>query len=191
MDRHILDERASRVDECDWNAAACSNVPVLITSGRREERKGWARSIHQRGSCRDSVFVHFDCATEWAPRDAGDSIGHFHAGEVRRAFGAAAGGTLFIDRIELLPPAGQRELFSQLEHGVRDDAGAFSVQRRVRIITGASKSVLGAIVDGSLDASLFYRLNTIHLDLTKAQPQEEQAIDQAEGLQGPPTPADR
>lgn len=164
MSRERQAEAASAVDECDWRAAAQSECAVMITSVDREERHGSALVIHEQGHRRHSVFVERDCGAGWPPvasTDPAVAIGLFQVHEIRRGFDEAGGGTLFLDRIELLFPVAQKELLSLMEVRSRDDVG-----KSPRIITGASKRLLPAIVVGRLDESLFYRLNLIHLDFT-------------------------
>lgn len=91
---------------------------------------------------------------------------------MRHRFGEADGGTFFVDRVEMLHPAAQEQLFALLERRLRrGQPGIPAAPCPERVIVGASAGLPVAIAAGRFDECLFYRLNVIHLDLrTQEQP---------------------
>jgi CBS domain-containing protein len=151
-------------------AAVEPDVSVLITSEGEDERRGCARTIHAQGARQGAPFVEFDCGSWRDPaegRHAALRIDRDEVAAFRRRLREASGGTLFADRLEMMSDGVQAELFGVFEHtsgrsGVSVPNGA----RRPRILSGASRSLMGAIAAGTFHEGLFYRLNVIHLDLT-------------------------
>jgi two-component system C4-dicarboxylate transport response regulator DctD len=147
----------------DIRLAARVDLPVLITAESQDERNACARVIHATGANARGPFVPF--------RSSGISVGVDESPAVvralRRQFDQARGGTLFIDDIAALPDVAQRELFTLLNECASSYVwpNGADHSRAVRIITGASRHM---VVDHSprpFCASLFYRLNVLHLDL--------------------------
>jgi two-component system C4-dicarboxylate transport response regulator DctD len=156
----------SSAHEYELVAAVQSDVPVLITSESPAKRREWARFIHTQGVRRNGPFVEFDCGM-WSATETGRhsdiATDHNHARDFRR-FRDAADGTLFLDGIEALDRGAQAYLFSVIEASLHDGDGTSSnAVPSPRIITGASRSVFAAVVRGTFNESLFYRLNIIHL----------------------------
>lgn len=85
----------------------------------------------------------------------------------RRFFERARGGTLFIDGIEELSGGVQAELSSWLEKGVSSVPPVDKTQSPVRIIAGASGLLESRRSSGTFSETLFYRLNVIHIDLSR------------------------
>jgi CBS domain-containing protein len=183
MFRRRVIEYASAVDERDWRAAAQLDVAVMITSIDQEERHGAARLVHEQSQRRRNVFMELDCGAAGTPTTSPEvdaPVAQFQVGEIRRRFDEAGSGTLFLDRIELLYPLAQQELFSLMEGRARAD-----VLASPRIITGASHRLLPA-ARGRLDESLFYRLNVIHLDFSQPRQEEGPSMKVKDLMSTPP-----
>ena len=145
------------------------DVPVLITSERKDERSACARSLHARSLRRSGPFVEFDCGSHSTPVAPGvvAGTGRRDGSAIQRGFDEASGGTLFLDRIEMMGSTLQQQLFLLLEEGaLQRRVETPTGMRRVRMIAGASHALLSAVGTGCFDESLFYRLNVIHLDFT-------------------------
>lgn len=162
--------------ETDRAVAVHSHAPVLISSAHADERGSWARSIHS-DSCRaNHSFVEVDCGpARPVGRQSADDTDNALPAEIRHQFRQAAGGTLFLDRIDLLSAAGQADLMSLLteQAGHAGGPGGLPDRTSPRIIAGASRSLLDAVSAGAFDRSLFYRLNVIHLDLATGHRERE------------------
>jgi hypothetical protein len=76
-------------------------------------------------------------------------------------------GTLLVKDIGMLRAEGQRRLVEWLAHR----AG------RTQVISTSPAPVLPRIAAGEFAESLYYRLNTIYVDLTSASPDDVTAID--------------
>jgi DNA-binding NtrC family response regulator len=166
ISRHVL--VPFRANEEDLMIAVQSDASVLITSQRADERRNCARSIHVEGSRRAGPWVEFDCGAHHVLRaDRRPTIREDDAvaSELRRRFGAAFGGTVFLDRIDMMSNSIQGCLTFLLDEKIRHrDADVPDNRIAPRLVTGASASVLAAISAGTFSEALFYRLNVIHLD---------------------------
>jgi CBS domain-containing protein len=151
-------------------AAVESDVSALITSEREDERRNCAQAVHALGRRHSSPFVEFDCGSWGDPaegRHSGLGRDRDDVTVFRRRLRDASGGTLFVDRIEMMGDGVRAELFGLFEHtSDRSGVGLPNGVRRPRILSGASRSLMDAIAAGTFDETLFFRLNVIHLDLT-------------------------
>ncbi len=154
--------------EYELTIAAQSDAPVLITSARKHDRLGWARSIHAKSNRRCAPFIFVDCRLWNVRNDARYPRATEHGEdvrEIRRTLQDVWRGTLFLDRIETMTAVMQTELFGLLDE-ISRQRGVSSLSSGPRIISGAGHSLLTEIAAGVFDEALFYRLNLIHFDLT-------------------------
>jgi DNA-binding NtrC family response regulator len=163
-----LRQRPTSVLNDHLQLAALTNLPVLITAERRDQRETCARLIHTNGNTRQGPFSAFSDRVPGAiPGDARSSRAPRPHGGIglRHQFDAARGGTLFIDDIASLTPDVQAQLLCLLEvslvSGPTVDAGSL----RVRVIAGASRHLELERATGAFCESLFYRLNVVHIYL--------------------------
>jgi DNA-binding NtrC family response regulator len=124
--------------------ASESDARVLISGDTGVRKEAIARRIHDQGARRSSPFVAMSCAGV-----SGDDLGSLFFARLERA----SGGTLFIDEIGELDSRLQEGLLTFLETGKLD----------VRIIAASSRSLHDKVIAGRFNASLFYRLNIIHI----------------------------
>ena len=81
-------------------------------------------------------------------------------------FEAADGGTLFLDEVADLSPAMQTALLRVLQEGEVKRVGENKVRHvDVRILSASNKSLKEAIKEGDFREDLYYRLNTITINL--------------------------
>jgi DNA-binding NtrC family response regulator len=137
--------------------AARFDVPVLITAETLEERERFARIIHIASSCSRGPFVALSKETIVA-----------HAERAR-------GGTLFVEDIARLDTSGQAHLFALLDERLSLVCAWRSQRGRVRVIAGARHHLYRERHSGAFSESLFYRLNIVHVDLTRVVPGEPAA----------------
>jgi DNA-binding NtrC family response regulator len=153
--------------------ASSVDVPVLVTSPKRDERDLCARLIHatsQRGSGPFVIFspemtaalqMHARGASRRRPQD--DYL-------LRHRIERARGGTLFIDDVLCLTPKAQRVLLDLLnERAPITTADPSAGRSSVRVIAGASHHANTERSRGAFNDAVFYRLNVLHLDLTRTQ----------------------
>jgi DNA-binding NtrC family response regulator len=146
----------------DMDLAADSDVSVLLTAENQAQRAAWARTIHDRSARCQRPFVPVSAP---AIPDANSVV---VAGDVKKWFECAAGGTLFIDQVWALTEDLQGQLLSFLTEQslARTRTTPPQGRRDVRIIAGSDRSLLTYLADGGFSAELFYRLNVIHIDFT-------------------------
>jgi DNA-binding NtrC family response regulator len=96
--------------------------------------------------------------------EAGAYTGANKAREGR--FEAADGGTLLLDEIGNLPPAGQMKLLRVIETGQFERLGSSKSRLvKVRVISATNADLVQMIHQGRFREDLFYRLNMIELSL--------------------------
>ena len=81
-------------------------------------------------------------------------------------FEVADGGTIFLDEVGELPLQTQVRLLRVLESGEFFKVGSSLVQKtNVRIVAATNVNMMKAIVDGRFREDLYYRLNTVQIDM--------------------------
>ncbi|MFC0343491.1 sigma-54 interaction domain-containing protein [Epilithonimonas hispanica] len=81
-------------------------------------------------------------------------------------FEVADGGTIFLDEVGELPLQTQVRLLRVLESGEFMKVGSSQVQKtNVRIVAATNVNMMKAIQDGRFREDLYYRLNTVQIDM--------------------------
>lgn len=81
-------------------------------------------------------------------------------------FEVADGGTVFLDEVGELPLQTQVRLLRVLESGEFLKVGSSQLQKtNVRIVAATNVNMLNAIADGRFREDLYYRLNTVQIDM--------------------------
>ena len=138
---------------CSVGASAC----VLITVCASGADETLAPRIHGVRNAPRGRFLMIDCGLPVRALD-GELFGRLE----RRP--AASRCTLFLREVGKLPADQQLRLLRAL----RDNALAcWPDPPPVRVVASTSECLFERVIDGSFDADLFYRLNTIHLDLRR------------------------
>ena len=147
-----------------------STVLIYGESGTGKELV--ARAIHYNGLRSDKPFVPVNCAA--VPKELVESelFGH-KKGSFTGAFadsiglfGAANGGTIFLDDILDMPYGSQAKLLRALqERRIRPVGDAEEVPVDVRVIASANRDVDEAIRNKKFRQDLFYRLSVIRITL--------------------------
>lgn len=132
----------------DVTVAMVTSTSVLIVSADASKRHAVARRIH------DGVAR---ARRPWGGCDA-DVL---TPSALREASDAASGGTLFIDRVEHLNTRCQDALLHLLD-GREPGIAALC---RPRLLCGAAPWLWHLVTTGQFSDRLFYRLNTIRIDL--------------------------
>ncbi len=151
---------------------AITNAPVLVTGESGTGKELAALAIHERSECRSGPFVPINCAglppTLIDSELFGYEKGAF-TGATRRKIGrleSANGGTVFLDEIGDLPLELQAHLLRFLQEGmVQRLGGNRTIPVSVRIIAATNKDLATEIEAGRFREDLFYRLNTLVLEL--------------------------
>jgi len=146
----------------DVEAAAASDLSVLISGGESVMRKSLAHRIHRQSLKSDGRFVIVDPDTFTTHFARADAPG--------RAGGDIASGTLLIEEVAdwTLPQQTQLLHFLEWINGCGRNGAAHV--RPARLISGTSHWLMDRISTNQFREDLFYRLNVIHLVLSQTAP---------------------
>jgi DNA-binding NtrC family response regulator len=164
----VGDSPASRLLRDRVEAAAASDVAVLITGETGTGKDLCARTIHERSRRARGPFVVVNCAaipeTLFESELFGHEKGAFTGADRRRTgrFEAASGGTLFLDEVGELSPPSQAKLLRAIETSTFEPVGSTrTVRVDVRIVAATNRDLAAEIARGAFRKDLFYRLNVI------------------------------
>ncbi len=151
---------------------APSDVSILITGESGTGKEVIADLIHTLSPRAKGPFVKINCAA--LPRELieselfGSVKGAFTGAQADREglFRQAEGGTLLLDELAEMPVDTQTKLLRVLqEREFRPVGGRQSFKTNVRLIASTNLEVEVAIRQGKLREDLYYRINTIRLNL--------------------------
>ena len=98
-------------------------------------------------------------------------------GERKGYFGEADGGTIFLDEVGELPLPTQARLLRVLESGEFLKVGSSKVQKtNVRIVAATNVNLTQAISEGRFREDLYYRLNTVPIQVPPLRERGEDAF---------------
>jgi Transcriptional regulator containing PAS, AAA-type ATPase, and DNA-binding domains len=150
--------------DIDLSHAAHSDACVLFT-GDDETAEALARRLHGLSGWRQGPFVAVDCGLPPASLERRLfellEVENPTVGALFRSPTLAQSGTVFLRDVGKLPPALQLRLSERLV-ALRSRPGEQRRTRR-RVMSSSATPLQARIEDGTFDASLFYRLNVIHL----------------------------
>ena len=151
---------------------ARADVPVLITGANGTGKEKLAEVIEANSPRRGKPFVRVNAgALPESLLEAelfGAEAGAFTGAGKRRVgrFEAADGGTLLLDEIGNLQPAGQMKLLRVLQTGEFERLGSSRpVKVDVRVIAATNADLRQAIERGEFREDLYFRLNVIELEI--------------------------
>ena len=149
-----------------------SDLTVTISGEYGTGKRLLAKTLHNYGKRRDSIFVKIDIAS--VPRDLVESelFGHergVFTGANQRSSGKiqlAEGGTIFLNEIADLPFESQARLLGVLQDGVYTTVGGTKLNKSdVRIIASTRKNLKTLVSEGLFREELYYFLNVIPMRL--------------------------
>ena len=151
-------------------AAASSDVPVLISGETGTGKDLCARAIHDRSRRAAAPFVVVNCAaipeTLFESELFGHEKGAFTGAERRRTgrFEAADRGTLFLDEVGELAPGSQAKLLRAIETSSFEPVGSTRTTRvDVRVLAATNRELSPAMASGAFRKDLYYRLHVIDI----------------------------
>lgn len=154
------------------DAAAATDVNVIVTGETGTGKDLCARIIHERSTRAPRPFVAVNCAAIPEGLFESELFGHergaFTGAERRRAgrFEAANGGTLFLDEVGELPAASQAKLLRVLETSSFEPVGSSqAIKVDVRIIAASNRNLEADAARGAFRKDLFYRLNVFDIEM--------------------------
>jgi len=151
---------------------APTDITVLVSGESGTGKESIPKIIHHNSHRKHGPYFAVNCGA--IPEGTIDSelFGHEKgsftgASSSRKGyFEVADGGTLFLDEVGELPLTTQVRLLRVLENGEFIKVGSSKVQKTdVRIVTATNKNLLQLIEEGKFREDLFYRLNTVQIDL--------------------------
>lgn len=150
---------------------AQTDAPILVCGETGTGKELFVQAIHNSSRRVGAPFIAQNCAALPASLLEGILFGTMKGsftGSVDRPglFELADGGTLFLDEINSMPMELQAKLLRVLQEGVFRRIGDMKPRyANVRIITAVNVKPEDAVKSGHLRQDLYYRLNTITLNL--------------------------
>lgn len=151
---------------------APTDLSVLIVGESGVGKEIIPRIIHDNSPRRKEKYFAINCGS--IPEGTIDSelFGHEKGsftgaiGESEGYFGTADGGTIFLDEVGELPIATQARLLRVLETGEYIRVGGQKIMKtNVRIVAATNVNMRKAISEGRFREDLYYRLNTIPIQM--------------------------
>lgn len=157
-----------------------TDVPLLITGESGTGKELIARGIHDLSGRREQPFVALNCAaipenlleTELFGYEKGAFTGATTAKMGKLEY--AAGGTVFLDEIGDMPLLTQAKILRALQERIVERVGGNRpIYFRARIIAATNKNLSEEIQRRTFRGDLFYRLNTVHVELPPLRERRE------------------
>lgn len=159
---------------------ATTDLTVLITGESGVGKEVFPKIIHSMSSKKHGNYIAVNCGA--IPEGTIDSelFGHEKgsftgAHDSRKGyFEVADGGTIFLDEVAELPLGTQVRLLRVLESGEFMKVGSSKSQKiDVRVIAATNVNVPEAISKGKFRQDLFYRLNTVPIQVPSLRERKE------------------
>ena len=151
---------------------AHTDLSVLITGESGVGKEFFPKIIHTNSVRKHGKYIAVNCGA--IPEGTIDSelFGHVKGAftgavnERKGYFSEADGGTIFLDEVAELPMPTQARLLRVLENGEFLRVGSSDVEKtNVRIVCATNVDLPQAIADGRFREDLFYRLNTVPINI--------------------------
>ena len=159
---------------------APTDLSVLITGESGVGKERFPQIIHHFSHRKHAKYVAVNCGA--IPEGTIDSelFGHEKgaftgASDKRKGyFEVADGGTIFLDEVGELPLSTQVRLLRVLESGEFLKVGSSKPEKtNVRIVAATNVNVVEAVKKGKFREDLFYRLNTVPINLPPLRERKE------------------
>ncbi len=159
---------------------APTDLSVLIAGESGVGKESFPQIIHQNSVRKHGGYIAVNCGA--IPEGTIDSelFGHEKGsftgalGERKGYFEVANGGTIFLDEVGEMPVATQARLLRVLESGEFIKVGSSKVQKTdVRIVAATNVDLLQAIRNGKFREDLYYRLNTVPIQIPPLRDRKE------------------
>ncbi len=162
---------------------APTDLSVLITGESGVGKESFPQIIHQYSRRKHGQYIAVNCGA--IPEGTIDSelFGHEKGAftgaisERKGYFGEANGGTIFLDEVGELPLPTQARLLRVLETGEFIKVGSSKVEKTdVRIVAATNVNLTQAIADGRFREDLYYRLNTVPIQIPPLRERGEDVV---------------
>ena len=151
---------------------APTDLSVLITGESGVGKETFLQIIHQNSPRKHGQYIAVNCGA--IPEGTIDSelFGHEKGSftgalaDRKGYFEVADGGTIFLDEVGELPIPTQARLLRVLETGEFIKVGSSKVLKtNVRIVAATNVNLIQAVADGKFREDLYYRLNTVPIQI--------------------------
>ena len=152
---------------------APTDLSVLIMGESGVGKESFPQIIHQNSQRKHGQYIAVNCGA--IPEGTIDSelFGHEKGSftgalaDRKGYFEVVDGGTIFLDEVGELPLPTQARLLRVLESGEFIRVGSSKVQKtNARVIAATNVNLMKAIQDGKFREDLYYRLNTVPIQLS-------------------------
>lgn len=135
---------------------ASTEFPVVIQGEVGSGKSSFAQSIHNDSLCSEGPFVTFNCGEY---EDDQSNI-------LSRAIKQANGGTLYLDKLDCLSPAGQHMICRLIrDRTVQSKEEATPVRVQVRIIVSLIDNLTELNAAGTILPELYYHISPLQLKI--------------------------
>lgn len=162
-------------------SVASTNARVLIQGESGTGKEMFAQAIHNKSNLRDGPFIGLNCSAIPVELIESELFGYNEGafsgakkGGMPGKFELADGGTLFLDEIDSMPHEMQIKLLRVLEENkIMRVGGNIVLPVNVRIIAASGKNLGDLVKQGRIRLDLYYRINTITLDIPPLRERKE------------------
>lgn len=175
------DDRLNRAVEVAYKVAS-TDLSVLVTGESGAGKEFFPQIIHQYSERKHGPYIPVNCGA--IPEGTVDSelFGHEKGSftgavsERKGFFEVADGGTIFLDEVGELPLTTQVRLLRVLETGEFLRVGSSKpIKTNVRVVAATNLNMEKAVKNGTFREDLYYRLNTISIQLPSLKERGEDA----------------
>jgi len=167
-DSKIFREVTSRLP-----AMARSSAVVLIRGETGTGKNLVARMLHDLGPRHDRPFVVAPCGTMLDDKLEHELFGDASDGAQRGLLAQAKGGTLYLDKVDLLSRGAQVALMRALPDSAVQSFGDRRSAPDVRFIASTHGDLEALVRQGAFRADLYYRLRVLAVDLPPLRARRE------------------
>lgn len=166
---------------------AATDASVLITGENGTGKEMVAREIHRRSARKSKPMITIDMGSITESLFESELFGHRKGAftdareDKTGRFEIANGGTLFLDEISNLPVSLQSKILTVLQKQEIIPVGANKpIPIDIRLITATNKNPEELIQRGLFREDLFYRINTVQIQLPPLRKRKEDILKIAE-----------